>query len=166
MEYTWPICLICPHLMSYFHSVPAEMFNFKMLATNSNLICVNHTNIQQTKGKEGGCFETSAYRLYNVLFAMLFFFMAVKQVTMRRYLVKLITGIGTDRKKKYKMRVLSNWQYLKEMSLTMMYGMHARKSRIRCQALTEVIIQHKVRHKWSRTTLSKLQSCKPFSSKQ
>lgn len=31
---------------------------------------------------------------------MIFFFMAVKQVTMRRYLVKLITRIGTDRKKK------------------------------------------------------------------
>lgn len=61
---------------------------------------------------------------------MIFFFMAVKQVTMRRYLVKLITRIGTDRKKKYKMRVLSNQQYLKEMSLTMMYGMHAWKAEL------------------------------------
>lgn len=32
--------------------------------------------------------------------------------------------------KKYKMNVLSNQQYLKEMSLTVMYGMHAWKAEL------------------------------------
>lgn len=43
---------------------------------------------------------------------------------MRRCLVKLLTGIGTDIKKKYKMKALSNQQHLKEMSFAMIHSMH------------------------------------------
>lgn len=50
--------------------------------------------------------------------------MEVRQVTMRRCLVKLITGIGADREKNTN-ESAKNQQYLKEMSLVMMYCMHA-----------------------------------------
>lgn len=65
--------------------------------------------------------------------------MAVRQVTMRRCLVKLITGIGTNRKK------IQN-ENAKQPAISKRNVTHddvqytCMKSRIRCWALADVII--------------------------
>lgn len=81
---------------------------------------------------------------------------------MRRCNVKLITGIGTDGKERKSAKhpapsqgnaICNDVQYA------------CLKSRIGCWALAAVIILcDKVWHKGNWTTLSKLQSCKAFSS--
>ena len=72
-----------------------------MLATSSNVLCIKHSGGRKEERKDrrqerNNWFETSVYRLYNVLSAVIFFSVEVRQVTMRRCLVKLLTGVGTD----------------------------------------------------------------------
>lgn len=53
--------------------------------------------------------------------------MEVRQISIKRCLVKLIAGIDIDGKK-YKIKVLSNQHHPKEMSFMMMNSMHAQKA--------------------------------------